>query len=242
MLTAISIACLSLVATPTPQLRGSDMLKDLSVALSGAESLRADYLYSEVTGVPTQYKVTFAKPNKLRIENDYRLVLADGKNVIVYDKSKNTFSKEEQNDASFYKVATLEEVTLWTSFFYPDAFARVSDPVWAGPVERGAGKLESVKFKFNGESSAVLYMGSDKMVRQAELQISNGVSTRDVIFNVSDVQLGGSIDEKSFQWQPRGGAQEVAVDSDRWYYTIPEGLEAAKKSKRLLFVDFYADW
>ena len=218
------------------------MLKDLSAALSGAESLRAEYLYSEVTGVPMRYTITYAKPNKLRIENDYRLVLADGKNVTVYDKTKNTFSKEEQNDATFYKAVTSEEVTLWTSFFYPDAFAQVADPVWAGPVERGAGKLESVKFKFNGDSSAVLYMGSDKIVRQAEIQISNGVSKRDVIFNVSDITLGGSIDEKAFQWQPRGGAQEVAADADRWYYTIPEGLEAAKKTKRLLFVDFYADW
>lgn len=218
------------------------MLKELSAALSGAESLRAEYLYSEVTGVPTQYKITFAKPNKLRIENDYRLVLADGKNVTVYDKTKNTFSKEEQNDASFYKAAGSEEVTLWTSFFYPDAFAQVSDPVWGGSVDRGAGKLESVKFKFNGDSSAVLYLSPDKIVRQAEMQISNGVSKRDVIFNVSDITLGGSVDEKVFQWQPRGAAKEVAVDADRWYFTIPEGLEAAKKSKRLLFVDFYADW
>jgi outer membrane lipoprotein-sorting protein len=218
------------------------MLKDLSAALSGAESLRAEYLYSEVTGVPTQYKITFAKPNKLRIENDYRLVLADGKNVIVYDKTKNTFSKEEQNEATFYKAASGEEVTLWTSFFFPGAFAQVSDPVWGGSVERSSGKLESVKFNFNGDSSAVLYMGPDKIVRQAELQISNGVTKRDVIFNVNDITLGGSIDEKVFQWQPRGGAQEVAADADRWYYTIPEGLEAAKKTKRLLFVDFYADW
>ena len=48
-----------------------------------------------------------------------------------------------------------------------------------------------------------------------------------------------------FAFQPPAGSKEVdeaMLYSDRWYTDLEEAKKVAAATKRVLFVDFYADW
>lgn len=240
-----TLTCLTLLSapSPSPQLRGIDMLKDIVATLQDANTLKAEYLYGDVNGVPQKYKLIAAKPNRLRVENDDYLVVADGYMIWTVNKWNNTFSREPQDEESLRALVTVPALTMWGSFFYTDLFGTVEDPVYAGNFQRGAKEFEGIKFNFLEDYSATLYMDMrDKLPKQAEFTSRYGGEHQAYIFNTEVVDLNKPIQKGTFSWQRPASAREVPPANEVWFTDYKLAIASAWNTRRLVMMVFEAGW
>jgi outer membrane lipoprotein-sorting protein len=241
LLTVPLIACLAL--TSAPQIRGSDLLNNLVAKLGSAKTLQADFIFGNVDDVQTQFALSYQKPNLVRIESDSVLALSNGKEIVYYNKARNTFSRQPYDDEVFRELVTSPEVTVFGSFFLPNMFSTVADPIYSGPVTRGEKHYEGVKFKFNDDDRAVLYIDpTDKLVRQAEMDVQVLGDTRSFILNASSLKLNEQFPKGTYAFNPKAGAREVAPDSDVWYTKTKDAQRSAAATGRVLMLYFCAQW
>lgn len=241
-----SLALVALIGSGGGQVRGMDLLKNFARTLNEAQSLTAEYEFGPVRGVQQTYKVVMQKPDKARVETENKVIVADGKQITTYDKWQNSFFRQPQTPASLRKALAGQGTDFLNSFFDPDHYSKVMDPVWAGTEERMGMKLDGVRFRFRGENEAVLWLdASDRTLRQAEMTLDQyGVDTAFVL-NVKSIALNGAVEPSAFQVQVAAGAREMSaaeVLGDGWFTNLHEAIAEGRRSKRMIFVDFYADW
>jgi outer membrane lipoprotein-sorting protein len=238
-----TLTCLALLSAPAPQLRGTDMLKDIVSTLQDARTLKAEYLYGDVDGVPLKYTLIASKPNRLRVENDSYLVIADGSFIWTIHKWNNTFSREPQDEESLRALVTLPALTMWGSFFYTDLFQSVQDPIYAGSFQRGANEYKGVKFNFLEDYSATLYMDMrDKLPKQAEFSTTFGGHHQAYVFNTDVVELDKPLQPRAFAWDRPASAKEVPPATEVWFDDIKQAQGSAWSTRRLVMMVFYAGW
>jgi outer membrane lipoprotein-sorting protein len=236
------LAAGTLAAVVYAQVRGTDMLANFAKALNSAQSLSTTYTVGPVSDAKATYSVDLAKPNMARIDTEGQLVVADGKNIITYDKKAKTFYKQPQTEQGLLDLFNTPDTRVWASFFNTKAFAGVTSAKNLGTKNRKGVTYNVVEANLDnaGKTKLTLYLGQDNVARQAEMTMSDAL----VILDTKSLTLGKT-DSTMFAFNAPSGARELTqeeMNSDKWYTTLEEGLEAAKRSKRLLYVDFYADW
>jgi thiol:disulfide interchange protein DsbD len=238
----LSVGALALMAYAGSFGTGPEVLRAFTTALNKAESLQAAYTVTMLGGASNNYDVALAKPNKARIETDTQLTIADGTTITVFDKKNKTYFKRNQTDAELKALFDNDATTLWSGFFDEKAFDKgIIAKSLPDKVRKGIKfKVVEVAFKDNASTKWTFYIDpSDSIAKQAELNLEKGTK-------VLDVKSVGTVSSANvFAFSPPSDSKEVKEEDlhlDRWYTNLEEAREVARKTNRLLMVDFYADW
>ncbi|MCH7903426.1 MAG: hypothetical protein IH944_02535 [Armatimonadetes bacterium] len=159
-------------------------------ALNSAPGLDVTYTLIEVGGVQGEYHVVLAKPDKAMIDTPTTLYVADGKNLTVLHKAKNTYIVREQTAAAFKDLLSDETLSLWRAFFDPSAFDGVESTKNEGSRTRRGEKrtIVSAQLDSYGRYAIRLHLGEeDSLVRQAEFFDTSGSTPRTHILTVKSM-------------------------------------------------------
>jgi outer membrane lipoprotein-sorting protein len=225
--------------------RGAGLITQYVQALQEGQTLSATYTLQRVGGAARTFTIDFAKPNKLRIETPSELTIADGKQITTFDKANKTYLVQPQTTEQFAGLIGGDELRVWAPFFDGKAFTNAAASKDLGTKNRGGTTLKVAEATLDAQGRQVvtLYLGSDNIARQAELTTNNPDGKDVVILNTKSVALGGPAGD--FTFTPPAGARQLTIEelnADRWYENLDEALVVAKNTKRLVLIDFYADW
>lgn len=225
--------------------RGTDLIANYIKTLGEGKTLSVNYTLQRIGGVSKAYTVEFAKPNKVRIDAPGQLIVADGKNITTLDKAQNTYYTRPQTADEFAAVLANEELFVWAPFFDGKVFKEAASSKDLGTKNRQGNVLRVVEATLDAKARFVvtLYLGADNMARQAEIVSNNPDGKDTVILNTKSVALGGA--EGDFTFTAPANARQLTEEeltADKWFTNLDEALAAAKRTKRLVLLDFYTDW
>lgn len=215
--------------------------------LNGSQSLDAEYIVSMVGGTTQRYSIQMSKPNLLRLDTPTQTVVADGKQITFLDKGQNAYYKVDQTKEKLMEVFADDNVAIWKSFFDAKALDYVSSAKNEGTKKRNNKTLKviSVNGDEKGDFTMNLYLDQgNNLLSQAEINTKNGSNTTTRIITANKVEtspLGGSL----FAFNAPNGAKEMsAADmmAGKWFHNFDEALGVAKRTGKLMMVDFYAVW
>ena len=222
-------------------------LADFSKALQSAETLKADYSVQTVGGGSERFSVELKKPNLLHVETPSQILVSDGKFLTTYDKADQSYYKQPATAASVGGVFAPEGLNVWAGFFNPKALSPVSSRS-LGQKSRGGQSLEGVEATYDDKGNRVVsyFLNStDKIARQAQIDIKKGDGKTTMIVNAKDVQVGGAIPADAFAFKAPDGSRETTLEemsSARWLTDLEEAKLLAAKTGKRIFVDFMATW
>lgn len=237
------VACAAVVLA---QGNGTSVLNAFVKTLNDAPGLSVDYTAQMVGSSATEYKIKLNKPNQARIESNSQLIVADGKTITTYNKADKTYVKQPQTEADLMGLFASEELSVWKPFFDAKAFSKVVR-VNAKPNRTVAGvNFRVIELVKDAQSRVVtnLFLDSGNMVRRAQTEIKDGSTEENLLLITRDLSTAAGKSE-DFEFTAPEGSREVKMEelmAAKWYTNLDEAKEAAKKTKRKIFVDFYADW
>jgi len=217
-------------------------------ALADAQALSASMTYQTVGGSQGSFKIDLAKPGMSRIERGNELIVADGKTITVYDKYSNSYSKKPQTDADLNLYFNEDEMNLLAPFFDAKAFDKFAKVTDAGTKNRKGMTMNVVEVQVDkkGLKTATYYVDpSTKLVRQIQFTMTDGPAPVQVLVDAKELTISKEVDADLFAFKAPAGSHELTPEemaSDKWFTDLTEAKAEAKKTKRLLMVDFYADW
>jgi outer membrane lipoprotein-sorting protein len=225
--------------------RGTDLLSNFVKTLGEGKTLSVTYTLQRIGGVSKTLNVDFAKPNKVRIDAPDQLIVADGKNVTTLDKGQNTYYTRPQTADEFAGILANEELVVWAPFFDGKVFTGAASSKDLGTKNRQGTNLRVVEANLDAKGRFVvtLYLAPDNLARQAEIVSNNPDGKDTVILNAKSVVVGGA--EANFMFQAPANARQLTEEeltADKWFTNLDEALAAAKRSKRMVLLDFYTDW
>jgi len=239
----LGVPAAAIVAFAVAQGSGTQYIQSFVKALSSADSIVAEYTYQPLNGARTNYSVAFAKPNKLRIDSDFQLIVADGTKVTYYDKKAKTYYSDEQSNASIAQLLSDDKVGIWAPFFGKNIETGATK-VLGVRKSRGV-TLTGVEAQMPGGAKTVtFYFSEDGLARQAEFAFKNGANVERYLFDSKSIQIGAAT-EALFAFRAPQDARELSAEermSDKWFTNLEEAKKAAKASNRLIFTDFFATW
>lgn len=223
---------------------GSAVLGNYVKTLNAADGLSVNYTVTKIGGSPETYTVNLAKPNLARLESSSQIVVADGKAMTFYDKKSNSYMKRDQTPAELKALLGDDVYRLWMAFFNPDPYKSMTVKGLPDKNRKGTMfKVVSVSAPDSSDVTWTLYINpQDNIVRQAEIVIANGADAGTRLIDCKAIELKRN---DVFTFTPPAGSKEVSeaeLYSDRWYTDLEEAKKVATATKRVLFVDFYADW
>lgn len=223
---------------------GSNVLNSFSKALHGAQGLSVTYTVTRLGGSPASYTVNLSKPNRARIESASQIITADGSTITFFDRKSNSYFKRKQTDAEFRALLTSDDLSLWAPFFRDDAFKGLNVKAMPDKNRKGVNfKVVTLTPPDATDVSWTLYIHpDDNVARQAEIVVKAGKDEGTKIIDCKSLTLEtGDV----FAFNAPAGSKEVdeaELYSDRWYLDWDEAMGVAKKTNRVLLVDFYTDW
>lgn len=230
----VSLAAVLLLAAP--QTGGA--LPNHVKALTAADQLSATYSVTKVGGATEKFTVQLSKPNKARIDTPSRLIVADGTTITTYIKADKVFVKKAQTTDELKSAFDDKSLKLWLPFFDAEALKGVTAK--DGADKRG---MSTATAAFEGTTATFFTDKADKVIRQVQFDEKVRDKVETSILNAQAVALKGNT-EALFAFTPPAGAQEVN-ESDlleaKWL-KFEDALAAAAKSKKIIMVDFMADW
>jgi outer membrane lipoprotein-sorting protein len=241
----LSIATVAVLAFAA---QGGGLLESFVRALNNAETLSATYTVVAIGGTAEAYQVDLAKPNQARIDTPRELIIADGKTITTYDKANKTYYKRPQTNEELRAMFGPDELNLWASFFDAKAYANVVSTRQAGTRNRRGMTLNVLEASFDRENrrKVTFYLHQqDNVARQAEILVKDQSGEFSTVIDTRSVVLGEKADESLFAFKAPDGAREITEEElsiGRWYTDLDEAFRVAARTKRLLMVDFYADW
>lgn len=222
-----------------------DLLGDFVKALQGGKTLSAQYTLQRIGGTSRALTVSFAKPNMLRVETPTQLIVADGKQITTLEKADNTYYTRSQSDGELQSLLNSEDLAVWSPFFGAKTFDNAAASKDLGSKTRNGNVLRVVEATLDAQARQVvtLYLAADGLARQAEIVRNNPDGKDTLILNAKSVELNGAAGDFTFV-APAGAKQltEEELMADRWYDNLDEALAVAKRTKRLVMLDFYTDW
>ena len=215
-------------------------------AMSAAKGLDVTYSVSVVGGSRSQYHIVLAKPDKALIETPSKTYVADGENITVYDKGRNTYFVKEQDKESMLEIFEDEDLMIWRSFFDAKAFDKVASTSEGGSRMRRGEKLNTVTVQIDekGEFTMKLHISDkDNLVRQAELISMEGSTAKRRVLSVSKITTSVP-DSDMFVFNAPADAKELteAELNAEWSTEFDATLENAATFGKGVIIDFYADW
>jgi len=242
---AVGLGGIALFAWAQTSGSGAALLKSFGAALAKAEAVQTTYSITALGGASKDVTLALAKPNKVRIESASELAVADGETITIFDKGAKTYFKRKQSDAELRSLMSTETTQLWSAFFDDKAFDNgYTAKALPDKVRKGVKfKVVEVTPKDAADVKWTLYIDpADSIAKQAEVSVGS-TDPQTKVFDVKNFEMKAGAD--LFAFKAPDGSKEVKEEdmiSDRWYTSLAEGKEVAKKTKRILLVDFYADW
>jgi outer membrane lipoprotein-sorting protein len=223
---------------------GSATLGSFAKALNSADGLNATYSITQLGGSPENYTVNLGKPNLVRIESSSQLIVADGTTITFLDKKANSYFKRAQTPAELKAVLSDDAFALWGAFFNADAYKGVVAKALPDKNRKGTTyKVVTVSAPDSADITWTLYINpQDSIARQAEIVVSAGKDSGTKIIDCKSLELKKA---DVFAFKAPAGSKEIneaELYSDRWYTDLEEAKKVATQTKRVLMVDFYADW
>ncbi|MEQ1821800.1 MAG: thioredoxin family protein [Fimbriimonadaceae bacterium] len=211
-------------------------------AVNEAQSLKATYSVTRIGGTSREFSIELSKPNLIKLDSPTSTVVADGTTITTFDKGANTYFKKPQNDKELAALFAEDEVSLFAAFFDNKIFKDVKS-VSGGNKTRKGMSLEVVNGEFKSGKKANFYLDSAGLARQMEFIYTD--SSRALLDTKEFVVSGDAKPSGDFAFKAPEGSRELTAEemaSDKWYHDFDEALEVAKKTNRLVLVDFMADW
>src|SRR5688572_26099968 len=191
---------------------GSSMLQGHVKALQDASTLTGTLTVQPIGGAPTPYRISYAKPNLIKIETADGWTLSDGKTIYSFVKKDNAWSESPASDEAIGKTAGLKEAWAWRVFFDKDAFKNV--------VSSKAGQTRVIKGTQVTELSLVLENGTATLFVDPKLGFARGFTFKledsDLLVTSTDIALGKeppAADAFTFH-APEGAKKQVAPAAD----------------------------
>lgn len=226
---------------------GAGLLGGFQKALTEAQTLTAEYTVMRNLGAKTPIRIDLAKPNMAKIDRPNELIVADGTTITTYDKVNKTYLKQAQTPADLREKLSADEYVVWSAFFMPDAFAKISSKN-LGKKNRKGMVLNVVEAKADAEGRKVvtLYLSDkDNIARQAEIVVNNPDAKDSLVLDTTNLVVGATVDASLFAFKAPDGSRQLTADelnSAKWYTDLDEGLKVAARTKRLVLLDFYTVW
>jgi outer membrane lipoprotein-sorting protein len=244
----IAIAGLAAVALLVwAQSSGSGLLSAYSKALNSAQSLTVNYTLQRIGSTKEEYTVSFAKPNMVRIDKANEMIVADGKTITTYDKTNKTYFKRPQTEDEMKDILSSDEFSLWMSFFDANLYAKTPSKMLGTRNHKGM-TLNTVETSADskGRKIVTLYLSQgDNLARQAQIVMIEGSEKISYVLDTKSITLGTTADANTYAFKAPEGSRELTAEelnSDKWYTDLEEAKKVAERTKRILLVDFYADW
>ena len=223
---------------------GVQLLEKFTTALNSAKTLTVSYSVQLIGGAATNYQLEMAKPNMAKLDSPTELIVADGSNIVTYDKTKKTYFKKPQTDQELKKLVTRNELYIWAGFFDSKIGAKYSCIHAAGTKTRKGVVYNVVQFTMpaRGPTNATYYLSqADSLARQAEFKVESETT----IVEAKTVSLGDKPEPARYAFAPPEGSRELTaaeMNAGKWYTDLNEALQAAKASGKMVFAFFDADW
>ena len=224
----------------------ASQLDSFAAKLNTAEALNIDYRLQVVGGGVSDYSLSLARPNKARIMTPEQIIIADGDKVIFYSKKDNSFYKKAQNDQVLRSIFDDLSLSIWLPFFDGEALKSVASAKDAGTKKIRGEDLNVVNVMADkkGDTSMTLYLGKDKLARQAEFVIKTAAKETRTIMIASKVDMTpGAADV--FAFNAPNGAKEISeadLVANKWFHNFDEAQKIAQATGKIMMVDFMASW
>jgi outer membrane lipoprotein-sorting protein len=185
---------------------GSSVLQAHLKALQGAPSLTATLNAQVINGIATTYKISYSKPNLLKVETAEGWTLCDGKAIYSYIKKDNTWTESPATDDAIKQTAGLNQAWAWKAFFDKDALKTVtSSKTGATRVLKGAQTTELALTLENGTATFFI---------DPKLGIARGFTYKagevDLLVTSTDIQLGKEpLPAETFAFHAPEGAKKL---------------------------------
>ena len=165
---------------------GSSLLQGHVKALQDASTLTGTLTVQPIGGAPSTYKISYAKPNLIKIETADGWTLSDGKTIYSFVKKDNAWSESPANEEAIAKTAGLKEAWAWRAFFDKDAFKSV--------VSTKAGQSRVIKGTQVTELAINLENGAATLFIDPKLGFARGFTFKsedsDLLVTSTDIAIG----------------------------------------------------
>jgi thiol-disulfide isomerase/thioredoxin len=224
---------------------GSGLLGNYAKTLNSAQSLEATYTFQRIGGTKNEFTIQLAKPNMVRIDRANELIVGDGKNITTYDKVNKTYFIQPMSAGDLKAVLSADEYMVWASFFNGDLYAKTPSKSLGSKSRKGT-TLQAVEMAGDatGKKVVTLYLGSDNIVRQADILLNDPNGRETFVLDAKAVKLNG-VDANLFAFKAPEGARQLTAEelnSNKWYTDLEEAKKVAARTNRKIFVDFMATW
>lgn len=222
------------------------LLANYAKTLSEAKSLKTTYTVQSLDGAPQAYQLDLAKPNMARIESPTEIITADGSTIFHFDKAQKTYYRDPQTDEALKALLGGDAFDLWRAFFNPNSLSKATAKS-LGTMNRKGMQVNAVEASLlDGKKKIVFYLATqDNLARQGEISYSDQSSSERLLVQTKSLELGGEASASQFAFKAPDGSRELTEEerlSAEWYDDLEKAKEVAAKTKRLIFIDFYAEW
>lgn len=239
---ALGVAAIAVVIGQSGKL---GILGDYVKAFQDAKSLKANFTIARVGEASSQYSIELSKPNKVRFDSPTELIVADGKTVTTLSKAENTYYTQPQDAGWHVGAISGDTVHLFAPFFNKSALDNAK-VLSTAPKKRLGMDLTAVETQLDarGNLMGTYYLDSGKTPRQLEFFYKDNNSRVQV--TAKDLTLGAeALPDSTFQFTAPAGSRQLTLEemnSDKWYHDLEEAKKVAAKTKRLIMIDFMAEW
>jgi outer membrane lipoprotein-sorting protein len=219
------------------------LLAGFASAINGAKTLKTDYLVQEIGGVREDYSVTLKKPNFAKIDTPTQLIVANGLDVVTYDKQEKTYYHQAETPQLLKGLFTTEPLKTWAGFFDSSAY-NVDAGQDLGTVMKGEKSYNAVKTSLDslGDATVTYFLDpDDKIARQAEFENKRGLQSTTLLVRTRTFELNAAAGDDSFAFTPPPSSKEVTlaeVLASKWYDSLEEAEKIAAATHRNIFIDF----
>src|SRR5580658_8353597 len=101
----------------------STLLLSFSKAMTDAKTLKVDYVVQQIGGLSDHYNLALKKPNLARIDEPTPLIVADGTNIITFDKKAKTYYKQPESAGLLSAIFANDALHPFSGFFNSNAYS-----------------------------------------------------------------------------------------------------------------------
>jgi outer membrane lipoprotein-sorting protein len=168
-----------------------EMLTKHSTALKDAQSLVVAYTARAASAPPVEYKLSYNKPNQLRIDKPDGYLLTDGTTVWEYSKADNSYSEAPGGNEVLLARVQQDDVWAWSAFFI-DPMKVVRNPQMGSKRVIKENAVTEVNFSIgeSGKKTATMYVDSKLGVaRGMSVKTDSGSGVSDLLVMATDIKL-----------------------------------------------------
>ncbi len=228
------------------QINGGTLLANFAKAIHKADTVSSTYTVQMIGSAAESYSVVLKKPNMARIETPQFLVVADGKDLVRYEKGSKTWYRQPQNEKELTSLFSNDELGLFAGFFNNDAYKAASVKS-LGAKNRKGQNFQAVQANVDaaGKKTVTYYVGADGIARAAQFDLNDPQGKVTYVLDTKTFDVNGAVAADAFTFSAPADSTEVSLaelSAGKWYTDINEAMTAAKVGKKKIFVDFMATW